>query len=987
MEAAGAASIPMTTTNAPSSAPVLTTTTVDTINGNIREMKTKVLDFNRVKILFDAREKEIQGLNQELAKAQKEIKALQVGSSNSSTHTGEYEELRNLLVIRTQEAEAANLDAKLAKLKQNDSEEKLVKQSLKLKATEMLRIQLEAKVNDQEKLLEQVRDLQKKLDITSRRSKQEISDFKEKLMKSTAEKASRKEWLEEQKKLWEKGEERRSTQKTQELLDRVSELEQQLEDINTEQYLENEMAKEQLRGANVSLEKTVRKLEDANININSLNHRIIELRAKNSTLERQLGSQTNNNADLVDFVEEFEEVDTMNALILSASSIRSEPSSSSSSSRRSFGLSNDQLEGTLRAIESLRNHLQIHHLLSDSDSEKERVAILSEKVRVLSEEKMALQDELTRLLVQGRQSFNRPRLERVPQEDYTSHDQLATEQSADLPSDEQPVLKLPRRRGRPAKKNLEGPGGDQLAQKTMNNRGRQPQKSFELSSQDPTASIGTTMTGFTATSTKQTSRVEPTKTSLAIETLKRATTTVQAPAKRGRKRKNDIEHLSTSTKRPRQTRLPLLKRTKMAKKNQKAPEIDFSSIEIRNISVNPIIPDISNPLQYFTCMMHSAFVQDKLATMKLNTLTSILPEKLHLLFDAVQAKAKEAALKVAEFCKDNEMVEDRIGTWILQGYEPIRISASLSPCEVNIVQVICILQARFPEIGIFHKFFKAMYEVILRSASTGRLPAFTSILVRVVTGVCRAQGDIQRPRILAYDLMRELTNSKMSLNCCGAMATVWPLVFSPKTCKPEDPELFTTRAIQAVLATYQESVKKVSFGFSTLTERCSWPTVKNAPHIDGLVEELMKVVRAPDFMATCREYPRYAFAIRKALELLFVRGFDWSEFYVSYLRPELFKVIMDESRYMFFMPLVAAVARDYRYRTKASLIDHSTLKTYIENVLISQAETEHQIEAALAIVVMSDGREDSLTKVKEWLCRLDEEKKKGLPQQLVAVVR
>jgi len=96
--------------------------------------------------------------------------------------------------------------------------------------------------------------------------------------------------------------------------------------------------------------------------------------------------------------------------------------------------------------------------------------------------------------------------------------------------------------------------------------------------------------------------------------------------------------------------------------------------------------------------MHSAFAQDKLAIMKLNTLANILPDKLDNLFEAVQVKAKEIAPGVAAFCKDNEMIEDSEDTWVLQGYEPIKISTSLSPSENYIVQAVCILQARFPEV-------------------------------------------------------------------------------------------------------------------------------------------------------------------------------------------------------------------------------------------------------------------------------------------------
>lgn len=199
METAGAATIPMTPINTPPSAPVLTAATTETINGNIKEMKTRVLDFNKAKVIFDAREKgshcsclqetralsstsqvgltdilflsssEINRLNQELGKAHKTIETLQNQTSNNSPSRREYDEMRMLLTARAQETEEARVDSKLVKLKQKDAEERLVKQSQKLKATEMLRLQLEAKMIDQDKLLGQLKDLQKKLDTSSRR--------------------------------------------------------------------------------------------------------------------------------------------------------------------------------------------------------------------------------------------------------------------------------------------------------------------------------------------------------------------------------------------------------------------------------------------------------------------------------------------------------------------------------------------------------------------------------------------------------------------------------------------------------------------------------------------------------------------------------------------------------------------------------------------------------------------------------------------------
>ncbi|KAG0221181.1 hypothetical protein BGX31_010116 [Mortierella sp. GBA43] len=846
METAGVA---MTSSNVPPPAPALAAATADTINGNIKEMKTRVLDFNRAKILFDAREKEILRLNQELSKAQKTIETLQSGSGSNSTPRQDYDELRVLLATRTRELEEARVDSRLAKLKQKDAEERLVKQSQKLKATEMLKSQLEAKSTDQEKLLGQLKDLQKKLDASSRRSKQEISDLREKWMSATAETANRNDWLQEQKKIWENDEERRSTQKSRELIDRVSELEHQIEDIRTEQYVENEMAKEQLKNATDRLEKTTKELGDAKNNIKLLNRRIMESQVINSDPRCELGHQHTSNLDNLDVTEEFEEVDMARSLVPSSNSAYSKLRSSSihrSTDTTVTSLSNSQLEGALRAIEGIRDQLQIHRLVSDSHG-KQRIITLSEKVRNLREEKQVLQDEITRLLVQGRLGYQQPGLNQANIPNIpTTQSVVRQDPDPSLQDEDQPVQNMPKRRGRPPKK-------IQAAQIATSTAGKPPSADVR-----PT----TNPTSVGATSMRSTIRdevaAESTTTDMHIDTTT-PIPIVPAPAKRGRKRKADLEPATTpvlamtgSTKRPRQTRLPLLKRTRLAKKtaNAKSTEFDLSTIEIRNIS-------------------------DKLAVMKLNTVARMLPDQLDKFFEAVQVKAKEIAPGVAAFCKDNDITEDDFETYILQDCEPIKISTFLSPSEIYIVQVACVLHARFPE---------------------------------------------------------------------------------------------------------------VSFGFSTLTDRCNWPAVENAPHIDILVEELMNVVRAPDFMETYQHHPRYAFALRKSLELLFVQGYDWSEFYVRFLRPELFKAIMDESRYVFFMPLVASVARDCRFRSKPSSIDNGALRTYLEAVLISKAKMGHQVEAALAIATMSDGHEGSLAKVKEWLHCMDEEQRRALPQHLLMVV-
>ncbi|KAI7829531.1 hypothetical protein BC939DRAFT_440995 [Gamsiella multidivaricata] len=203
--------------------------------------------------------------------------------------------------------------------------------------------------------------------------------------------------------------------------------------------------------------------------------------------------------------------------------------------------------------------------------------------------------------------------------------------------------------------------------------------------------------------------------------------------------------------------------------------------------------------------------------------------------------------------------------------------------------------------------------------------------------------------------------------------------------KPEDSGLFLAKCIQAILSTHQEATRteQIPFGFATFTQKCGWPSLESAPYVDEVVKELMDAVRAPNFAELCRTKPGYEFSLRKGLELLFVQGYGWSEFYNEFLRTDLFKMMIDGERYRIALPLVAAVARETRFDSAdAAAVNTTSIQKFLEAILDSDAKTDHQAEAALAVVVMSNGRASRLTKVREWVGALGDEVRPKLPSLL-----
>ncbi|KAF9174347.1 hypothetical protein BGX20_011695 [Mortierella sp. AD010] len=864
-----------------------------TTSENVKNLKRKVISVSKLMEVFKNKEIETAALKKQVEEAQKEIV-----------------ELREKANDKTQ-LEQAQLETKRANAGQKAAEESLNRVTQRLRSVEALNTQLEAKTSGLDHVNNEVAELQKKLinmqkeHDQANRKRQEMSEMREKLMRAEADKANRLEWLAEQKKRWEIDEKLRQGKQQQELQDKVDELEHQLEDIGTERYLEMEMAKEELKSTEDKLRTAHQKLEENSLKLRSLNQTVLELRKENGTLERKLATfeseRDTRDCDIIS-VEEFEEVipsqdrvSTSKATCTDSSKATCTDSSKATctdqrqmstleATRVDHDLPRNQLDRALGTIEDLMTQFSVLRMFSGSQDDKQRMVSLVEQVKTLTKEKQALQNELTRRL-----------MEPPP----TLHASL--------------TMSLP---------------------------------SINPNTPATNASISAPILSDTI------ARTEP-------------------PNNVGRKRRV-IESTPEITPEP-------------AKEPEEALDYGLSidnyatntnANKRKRKSVVPTAP--SSPLKPRKPRPYT----------KLDAIAKVLPEKLGDLFDAVQAKTKEITDTVSDFRTEKDILQDDTETWTLEDFEPIVISNSLCTAEVYIVQLLCILQERFPEMDIISRFFVTMHDFILKNAWNDEQLYSISVLSRVVTGVCRSRGDIERPRILAFDILREISSPKASLVLCESIASIWPSVFiTPRDVEPDDLQRPILKAFQAVLSTHQEAIKNVEipFGYDTFIQKCEWPSLADAPFVDELVEEMMNVVRAPEFMDVCSKKHGYNFTLRKALELLIVHGFEWIEIYNQFIKPELFKMMIDGSLYAFALPLVAAITRETRYKpsgTSEPADDTSPIRELLEAILDSEATLSHQTQSALAILELSNGRKDQISMAKEWHNNLNESDRRKLPEVL-----
>ncbi|KAF9201841.1 hypothetical protein BGZ49_007947 [Haplosporangium sp. Z 27] len=926
-----------------------------TTSENVKNLKRKVISVSKLMEVFKNKENETAALKKQMEEAQKEITELRQKANDSISSNKALAQLQEQVAKQTQQVEQAQAEIKRAKADQKDAEEKLIRLTQKLKSTEALNTQLTAKTSGLDHVNGEVGELQKKLvsiqkehDHANRKSRQEMSDMRERLMKAEAEKASRLDWLTEQKKKWEKDEKLRQDKQMQELHDRVNELEHQLEDIGTERYLEAEMSKEAIKIVEDKLKSAQLRLEDNNGKIRQLNQTVLELRIENGALERKVATfereRESRDYDMAG-VEEFEEfIPSQDVASGSNSTYPNQRRASSSENPLSNrDLSQHQIERTLGTIEDLMTQFSVLRMISGSKDDKQQITVLIDQVKTLTKEKHALQNELTRLLLgQATQvSPVLPTQSTLPPTVAISDTPVNTAAlSAPVSSDTIASTKSPKKTTRKRKITE-----TTLEVATEPNQEIAPETNLETI--DHNTSLDNNTTNITDN-----------------KKIRKPRAAAPSPT------------------------LPKPRKLRVTKKTTKASSVDLSNIQIRNISINPLIPSISAPSNYFSFLMNSAIVDDSQPYTKLDAIATVLPEKLNDLFEAVQAKAKEITHTVLVFRAEHDIVEDNIETWTLDDFSPITTSKSLCTAEVYVVQLLRLLQERFPDMDILNRFFVTISDSILKRAVNDEQLDKISVLTRIVTGVCRSQGDIERPRILAFDILREILNPKVALVLCEAIASIWPSVFMASSdAGSEDYQQLILKAFQAVLSTHQEAIKDVNipFGFETFVRKCNWPSLADAPFVNELVDEMMDVVRAPDFMDVCSNKPGYDFTLRKALELLIIHGYEWIEIYNNFIKPELFKMMIDESLYKFALPLVAAITRETRHKSinvNEPVTDISPIRELMEAILNSEATLNHQTQSAMAIVELSNGRQDQISMAKEWHNNLDENDRIHLPSVL-----
>lgn len=457
-------------------------------------------------------------------------------------------------------------------------------------------------------------------------------------MKASADNVDRVTWLAENRKKWQQEEESRKSKRETELESKIEELNGRLEDVATERYLDMELAKEEVKTAEEKHHRLAKKVEELHEKQKALNTIIIDLRNENSELESRLenhrgsteefmemggtddffeeiipekgeaggGSQQTTVADLVEPLKSSipsakspamaiklsdltarSPIMTVKSPVMSARSPilsriskpagpmsppagpMSPPAAPVQLSARD--LSKMQLDSALESLEQLKTQFSMLRWVGGTEDEKQRIAVLEEQVMTLTKERGALQEALTRQLTMSRPF--------VPSSPHIRPTTSATAVTAPTADDTIARVEPSARKGK--KRRMEEDVEDlavdlDLGVVAVLDDHRENDTAHVEQTTHHDKAIKDSASSVTATVPVGTPAPE-------------APTALESPARRkpGRPKKN-----------PESVPEPPKQKRKYTKRETKASAgtTDFSQLEIRNISVNPLTPSITNPL-------------------------------------------------------------------------------------------------------------------------------------------------------------------------------------------------------------------------------------------------------------------------------------------------------------------------------------------------------------------------------------------------------
>ncbi|KAG9301274.1 hypothetical protein G9A89_012657 [Geosiphon pyriformis] len=320
----------------------------------------------------------------------------------------------------------------------------------------------------------------------------------------------------------------------------------------------------------------------------------------------------------------------------------------------------------------------------------------------------------------------------------------------------------------------------------------------------------------------------------------------------------------------------------------------------------------------------------------------------------------------------------------------IKLPSIIPKKETDVILFLWYLYMEFPESDFLEIFLQNASEQIVLSKNKSAELGFSSRLCRIFIAICRLSNNLQRARVLCYDLLREIKKPDYIFKVLENIAKVWPQVLRYSILlqtKMNEGGLCPLRIIVAIVAIIAvkilESSKEIQVKemYNTFVQNCLWEKLDDAPSISDTLRDLIVILQSPSFQqrynkeALQGDFQEYRFNLLKSYELAAV-WCSWDDIFESLVCQTLWPMIKDEKAGDIPLEIIGTICRKGLFEVKRKKqIEQLVSRLSASIAPQSNASFTLQKRAADVILLLANGDLNQLDLVFRWYSSIDSEKR------------
>ncbi|CAJ0628166.1 18605_t:CDS:10 [Entrophospora sp. SA101] len=198
----------------------------------------------------------------------------------------------------------------------------------------------------------------------------------------------------------------------------------------------------------------------------------------------------------------------------------------------------------------------------------------------------------------------------------------------------------------------------------------------------------------------------------------------------------------------------------------------------------------------------------------------------------------------------------------LKNPNDIKLPVILPDKEKDIILFLVHLISEEYENEFFEKILFWISDKIISYKDENLNLGYISRLCRLFVAICRTLNEIQRVRILCYDICREKTNNNFVLSILANTAVIWPctlkmpndfdydVIESLKKGHSIFLNIFECIAVDCIKEIKDSNISKLE---ETFTRFCSWNQTHEVPSLQEIFDNLINFVSSPEFHEFCNQ--------------------------------------------------------------------------------------------------------------------------------------